>query len=215
MGIDVNGAGVGRTMGSYWDHKAEAILWFVVLCVLILGSLWYLTRAWGVLRYFLMALLGIPLFLVGYPAIRLGAMFPDIDHPSSIPFRRAMQTLPLLGFVLGAAWHLNDEELDNDAGGMLASGIFGTVFALVFRRFYQKGVLGRQIRPTHRGRTHKPRAGRFVSGWFLRGIWFVTRGLGYSAIGLIVATVFSSFFYLGYLSHLVRDRQPAKRTRPN
>jgi hypothetical protein len=73
--------------------------------------------------------------------------------------------------------------------------------------------MGRRIRPKHRGPTHELKTGRILSGGLLRGIWSVFRGLGYSAIGLLVAAIFASFFYLGHLSHLLREGPP-KRTRP-
>jgi len=200
-------------MGSYWDHKYVANRLFVITYFLIIGLLWIVTDGMGLFRYLVVTSFGILGLLIGYPAIRLGAMFPDVDHPSSIPFRRVMRAIPVIGFALGAVWHINDEDVETNTGGIMAAGIFGAVFARVFRRFYQKGFMGRRIRPKHRGPTHELKTGRILSGGLLRGIWSVFRGLGYSAIGLMIATVFASFFYLGHLSHLLREGPP-KRTRP-
>lgn len=108
-------------MGSYWDHKYVANRLFVITNFLIIGLLWIVTDGMGLFRYLVVTSFGILGLLIGYPAIRLGAMFPDVDHPSSIPFRRVMRAIPVIGFALGAVWHINDEDVETNTGGIMAA----------------------------------------------------------------------------------------------
>lgn len=202
-------------MGSYWDHRATANYTFVVCLLAILGAVWHFTQGFGPIQWIFIGLVGIPSVVLGYPAIRLGAMFPDVDSPSSIPYRRVMKSLPIFGFIIGAIAYIDDTEvMQKEPTGLLITGVLGAVFSGIFRYLYRTGIRGRKLRPKHRGKTHESKTAASVSKWIYRTIWFMSRGLGMGIIAVVVAMIFSGWFYIGYLSHLIRDFWGPKRSRP-
>lgn len=202
-------------MGSYWDHKAAANYGFLIAILLLAAVIFHFTREKYLIRWILVTIIILPSVVIGYPAIRLGAMFPDVDSPSSIPYRNAMKALPVVGFLFGAVAYIEDGEAMQEApSGLLITGVLGAVFFGLCRYFYKNGVLGRRIRPKHRGRTHERDTAFLVSKWIYRGAVYILRGLSFGSVGLFIATVFTGWFYIGYLSHLIRDQWGAKRRRP-
>jgi hypothetical protein len=157
---------------------------------------------------FWVAVIAAPLF----PVTLMGASYPDIDHPQSIPYRvftRALSALTALTVLYGGGMFYFGSLVTALAqfgvpaahtvplAIMTLLGLSG-VAAVVVRRVYDI------IRPRHRGTTHRfvPTAVLSVG---LTGGAYVLLSAFRVTIAAELAGVVGALFFIGVLSHLARD----------
>jgi hypothetical protein len=146
------------------------------------------------------------------PVTLAGALFPDLDHPSSLPYRYGRHVLPLLAAVVVAVVGVRYrvpiavvlEGKTIDSLGSFLSGII--VASLGWGAWAVGYVLFPMVRPPHRTVMHRVPTG-VVAALCVGGVVSLLIG-GHGTLGagervLIISS--SGTFLLGVLSHLVAD----------
>lgn len=174
----------------------------------------------GLLSFFASAILFESLLFAAFAGIGavfltvLGAIFPDIDHHSSIPFRR-LKVLTAAVFTFGAAWMYFEavSYFIETSTSNVATSITGYQLGMSIVLVPLAGGLGvavvETLRPTHRGVTHTKVAGLAVGA----SIGLVLLHLWDSSIqGQFLAVAACSAFYVGTYNHLSLDGLVGEQT---
>lgn len=143
------------------------------------------------------------------PATLLGAVAPDVDHPSSLVYRMALRWLPIViaGFVGGlltaTASHVVSRVPDLD----IVDPAFGTgmvAAAITIGLWRGTSLAIPLLRPPHRGVVHTVPAGIVLGvgvGSYAAAIAQIWVSDAVGVVGLCVAGPFLT----GYLAHLAQD----------
>ena len=189
-------------MGNFDDHMRYG----VAVHVLVSVGVFAVTVTTGLPVY--MALFAFVLL----PFTLIGAMFPDIDHPSSKPNRFFRRLLFLVMTVVGAGviggvgfFPIYDVVVENigEAGVLpvtvsvitvLGIGVgLGSVTAFKF------------MRPPHRGMTHRVPIGVLVSGVVALVLVGGFSLMGVGTIAVVSGGLAAALFFAGFMSHLLCD----------
>jgi hypothetical protein len=188
-------------MGDFDEHMRYGAAGHVAASVVFFGVT--LTGALPVyLSFFAFVLL---------PVTLAGAMFPDIDHPSSKPNRFFRRLLFVLMTVVGAGvvgglgffdiYDVIIEQVGSEGALPLTLSVITTAGILV--GFGTVGVF-KQLRPPHRGMTHRVPIGVIMTTLLM----LVLAGC-FSLIGLSTALwlggISGGMFFTGFMSHLLCD----------
>lgn len=146
------------------------------------------------------------------PLTLAGALFPDLDHPSSLPYRYGKRVLPLLlaavTVLVGFRYRIPIETaLVGQTAGSFGTFMSGTVVAsLAWGAFLASYTLFPKIRPPHRTVTHRAPAG-VVTALCVGGLVSLVIGGHETLRAAEQVVVISSIgtFLLGFISHLVAD----------
>nr|WP_303647771.1 metal-dependent hydrolase [Haloarchaeobius sp. HME9146] len=149
----------------------------------------------------------VALTVVGYPAVRTGAMFPDIDVSTSVPYRRLMFSIPVLGILVAFYYQLQRAEWNvRSVVKLCVAIILGIVLGLVLRELASQ-ILGKT---KHRGRTHRGSTGLLTSVGLAGVVLWTFQGIKRGTIGMLLAPVAALYFFVGFLSHIVLDQRTAR-----
>lgn len=142
------------------------------------------------------------------PLTLAGAMFPDLDHPSSLPYRYGKRYLPLLfaviAMVVGVRHHgVIATVLAPEATGTGAflSGV--AVASMGWGTFTGTRWLFPRLRPPHRTVTHRLSTG-LITALCVGTIVALLMGEPAPA-GLVAELIASGAFFAGFASHLAAD----------
>lgn len=143
------------------------------------------------------------------PATLLGAVAPDVDHPSSLVYRSIRRWLPVViaGFVGGVLTAMASHGVSRVPDPGIVDPAFGAgvVAASVTIGVWRGTSLAIPLlRPPHRGVVHTVPAGVVLSvgvGGYAAAIAWVWASETVGVVGLCVAGPFLT----GYLVHLAQD----------
>jgi hypothetical protein len=139
----------------------------------------------------------------------VGSIYPDVDHHTSIPRRKAVRGFRALGAlgVVGLAIARSDVlfeavgSLGVSVPPVVGAAAFTSVAALLVVALVDP-LLGFVTRK-HRGWTHSAPINLVLVATLVAGAWLFTRGL--VAPARLVAAAVTASFYLGTLVHLGLD----------
>lgn len=189
-------------MGNYSDHVRYGHLAYAILCIALVGA---------VLSGGLTLFVGIPLAVVAYPFVRVGASFPDVDHHASHPHRRLRRAMFIVGTITSffVLYTQTLVPLDVFVTGIAVDLPVETkVAVLIHLSSLLIGVVMREavsyFRPKHRGITHRIPTGLVIAG-VIGGIsWYLTTTIAV-AMPVVISAVTAGAFFIGFLSHLRCD----------
>lgn len=197
-------------MGSFNEHMSEAP---GILLALLAGTIGFVLSGW---------MLAAGSAVAAYFVTHIGAAFPDIDHHSSIPYRRFKTIVKyvvggvILYLLLDPVLELMREIWDNALSIINQGGyVFGlgqfyialiiTVGLILLLFMNIAGSLLDNIQPKHRGVTHKRGTGIIVSS-FIGFIAFIILDAFIAQNSAMILGIIMGFAnYVGVLSHLRLD----------
>ena len=194
-------------MGNYGDHKRDG---------LIAGAVLGLIVGYASFEKFHDPRLGAGIGVGTFLLVVLGAVLPDIDHPSSIPRRGAVKVVAGGGILalFYAAW--TNWRVILDAITRWVSGLIPTIpvevmaigivllLALAVLAFAPSAV--DTITGPHRGWTHSVAAMGLLMAVLGGVIWTKTASFGLTGqVRLFIAGGVPLFLFSGVLVHLARD----------
>jgi hypothetical protein len=146
------------------------------------------------------------------PATVAGALFPDLDHHSSIPTRLFHHYGPWVAATIVAVLAVANAgtlvalaaipRVGLDPGYLAGVASAGAVLAV----FVGVRRVGPSLRPSHRGPTHRLPVALAVSGSFGASSGLVALELAAPwTVARVVAIAAAATFLLGVLSHLWKD----------
>lgn len=192
---------VSRDMGNFEEHMGYGI------AAHLLVSLGLVMGVYSSLIPFALAVVGV----LSLPVTLAGAAFPDIDHPSSKPNRMFRKILIGAGtlvtaYVFGLYGFLHVyESLQAMGVGEVA---LPTTTVVTVGVAVAGGVGTRtlfdQLRPPHRGMTHRLPVGLAVALGIGTLAWALGAVAGFSAPAIVALPVFG-LFLAGVVSHLACD----------
>lgn len=194
-------------MSGFEGHLKTGIIFYVLFLIVgTFGISTYATMQGGTLP-----LLPIGLLVVAFPLGLIGAMFPDIDHHASKPFKmfkRLVTGVLIVGVLAGA--YIFSNTLIAYVPASVAPSVPDVAFVVAGAGLacgfivLSTGPVLRIVQPKHRGTTHRMPTGILVSG-VLAGI-SVWLGSQVSAVPeLFVGGAIFSAFLVGFASHLYAD----------
>ncbi|WP_082256276.1 MULTISPECIES: metal-dependent hydrolase [unclassified Haloferax] len=147
-----------------------------------------------------------------FPVTLVGALFPDLDHPSSIPYRCGKRYLPVFIAVLVTVIGLRYRHpiavalVDTNArgAGAFVSGFF--VASAAWGSWEGIRTLFPLLRPPHRTITHRLSTGIVAAMCVATAVCLLVGGDGTLTEGeFVLIAVCSLGFFLGVVSHLAAD----------
>jgi len=190
---------------------------------------WILAGSFGVLVFWWGGNLpdSILVALGALVAIHIGASFPDFDHHSSIPFRRLKATvrvgvwtatLLVLGYIVAVLISIIGEIVIESANGShLMIGQLGypvgmfIALVLIGGYYVSKELVSKaeaavdNLRPKHRGPTHRPKVGFLVSIILGFAIFLLLYPFASDELAIGMGLTIGITHHFGFLDHLELD----------
>lgn len=137
-----------------------------------------------------------------------GALFPDLDHPSSLTYRYGKRYLPLLFAAVAFVVGLRHRGAVAAAIAPRAAGTGAFLSGVVVASVAWGALTGTRwllprLRPPHRSVTHRLPTG-FIAGLCVGTLVALITG-GTVAAGFLVELISSGSFFAGFISHLIAD----------
>lgn len=192
-------------MPGFEEHRKESLRWFKWFTAILVIAIWQMFSFPTTL------ILAFILFSVSLPAVRAGAMFPDIDHPCSRPRRYLLLSIPILGLltagVISVQQRNREENILRTMAKLVIHSIGGYLIGIGVRKAIDY-VLRRWVK--HRGPTHRTSTGGALALGIGAALFTVLRDTAFRSFAFILSPVAVIYFFGGHLSHLYLDQKKGR-----